>query len=532
MNIVLSIIRVFLVVYTTLCKPVIHQIYAWYYRNEDKPKPLPPVENTLLLIPAVSLAYKIRSKQVTSHEAVSAYINRIKQVQPLVNCVVKDCFDEALAEAKRVDKLIAEDSSELRDDGKYSEKSMPLLGVPFSCKECIWVKGMPNATGVFARKNFVVPYDADVVKYIRQAGAILTCVTNTSEACMWMESNNYMYGTTKNPYNLSRIVGGSSGGEGCIVSSAGSVFGVGSDIGGSIRMPAFFNGVYGHKCSSKFISNQVQHPAAKDIQETMLATGPICRYASDLRLLFKIFAGPRYSEIASKFDANIDLKKLNYFYIEDMQGNILCSQPSKDTRDALRRAISCVESTLGVKVRKIELKKFKIAFQIWGSMMNNGRTCSNDFSKLLNDSDEPINAYWELVRTMLGRQDKHTLPALALAIFERLPMASPQHYIEQGRLLKQELQEILGENGVLFSPSYPVVAPFHNEPMATNTLDYIYYGIYNSLGLPVTQCPMGLSERERLPTGVQVVAGAMCDHLTIRLAEYLESNLVGWVPGF
>ena len=183
-------------------------------------------------------------------------------------------------------------------------------------------------------------------------------------------------------------------------------------------------------------------------------------------------------------------------------------------------------------MRKIELKKFKIAFQIWGSMMSNGKTCSTDFSKLLNDSDVPINAYWELLRSMMGVQDKHTLPAIALAIFERLPMANPGHYIEQGRVLKQELQEILGENGVLFSPSYPVVAPFHNEPIVTNTLDYIYYGIYNSLGLPVTQCPMGLSEKERLPTGVQVVAGNMCDHLTIRLAEYLESNLVGWVPGF
>lgn len=249
MNLVLSIIRVILVIYTTLFTPIIHQIYAWYFRSEDKPRPLPPVENKLLLLSATNLAYKIRSKQVTSYEVVSAYIERIKQVQPLVNCVVKDCFDEALAEAKRVDKLIADASDELKDGAKYSEKNVPLLGVPFSCKECIWVKGMPNSTGVLARKNFVVPYDADVVKHIRQAGAILTCVTNTSEACMWMESSNYLYGTTKNPYNLSRIVGGSSGGEGCIVSSAGSVFGVGSDIGGSIRMPAYFNGVYGHKVS-------------------------------------------------------------------------------------------------------------------------------------------------------------------------------------------------------------------------------------------------------------------------------------------
>ena len=113
---------------------------------------------------------------------------------------------------------------------------------------------------------------------------------------MWLESSNYLYGQTNNPYNLSRIVGGSSGGEGCIVSSAASVIGVGSDIGGSIRMPSFFNGVYGHKPSPFLISNEKQHPPANGYQRAMLGTGPICRYASDLRLMFKIFSGPYFEK--------------------------------------------------------------------------------------------------------------------------------------------------------------------------------------------------------------------------------------------
>lgn len=218
-------------------------------------------------------------------------------------------YNEALEEAKKVDKILAGD---LIPD-EYSEKRAPLLGVPFSCKECFFVAGCPNTTGVFARKDFIPTEDADVVRYMRESGAILTCLTNTSEACMWLESSNYYYGTTRNPYNLSRIVGGSSGGEGCIVASGGSVMGIGSDIGGSIRMPAFFNGVYGHKPSSMLISNEKQHPNATGYQTAMLGTGPICRYvilalnlslisfifvfvnqASDLKLLFKVFAGPNY----------------------------------------------------------------------------------------------------------------------------------------------------------------------------------------------------------------------------------------------
>lgn len=123
--------------------------------------------------------------------------------------------------------------------------------------------------------------------------------------CMWLESSNYLYGQTNNPYNVSRIVGGSSGGEGAIIAGAGSVFGVGSDIGGSIRMPAFFNGVYGHKPSSNVISNESQYPPASGRRSDMLTTGPICRYASDLALMFKIFAGTNYDELAPNFESNV-----------------------------------------------------------------------------------------------------------------------------------------------------------------------------------------------------------------------------------
>ena len=182
---------------------------------------------------------------------------------------------------------------------------------------------MPNASGLVARKEFRAPEDADVVKFMRNAGAILLCTTNTSELCMWMESSNRLYGMTKNPYNLSRIVGGnnlkkltiyslklnlkgSSGGEACLISGAGSVIGIGSDIGGSIRMPSYFNGVYGHKASSRVISNKTQHPPASGIQEDMLTTGPICRYASDLKLLFKIMTEPLiYKEFEKKFESNV-----------------------------------------------------------------------------------------------------------------------------------------------------------------------------------------------------------------------------------
>lgn len=528
-SVTLLVLRLFRFAIDFFIKPVLGLGYKLYYRNIDKRNPLPKFKNEYLLMPANQLALKIRSKKISSLKLVTLYIERIKEIQPFLNCVVKTCYDSAIQEAINVDKLL--ESIETLPE-KYSVEKMPLLGVPFSCKESIWVKDMPNTTGIIARKDFKAPKDADVVKYMRESGAILTCLTNTSEGCMWFESSNYLYGTSRNPYNLSRIVGGSSGGEACIISGGGSIMGIGSDIGGSIRMPAYFNGVYGHKPSSSFISNKTQHPPASGISEYMLVTGPICRYASDLRLLFKIFAGPRYKEVAGNFEADLDFKKLKFFFIKNLQGNLLVSEMSQDSKDALNRAISFVEKSFNVKVKELKPKKLRQSMQIWTSMISNGESRTQNFTNVISDYNEKkVNPIKELFKSVIGFQNKHTIPALGLSITEQVPKQGVQHYIQKGTELREELEQILDSNGVLLFPSFPTVAPYHNQPFFTNTFDYLHYGIINSLGFPSTQCPMGLN-KEGLPTGVQIVANNKMDHLTIKLAEYFETNLVGWTPPF
>ena len=123
----------------------------------------------------------------------------------------------------------------------------PLLGVPFTVKESIALEGMPNTAGVVARREYRASRTATAVKRLVDAGAIPLGVTNTSELTLWIESENRLYGRTNNPYDWSRTAGGSSGGEGAAVGSGGSAFGIGGDIGGSIRIPALFCGVFGHK---------------------------------------------------------------------------------------------------------------------------------------------------------------------------------------------------------------------------------------------------------------------------------------------
>lgn len=183
-----------------------------------------------LKLSACAIVQSVKQRKLTCQEIIQAFIDRIHEVNPLLNAVVGDRFIEALEEARHIDEVL--DSSEA---DSYEEKSIllnkPLLGVPITVKESLACKGFANSAGLVDRKDTIASKDADVVENLRQAGAIPIAVTNCSELCMWWETANNVYGRTNNPYDTSRIAGGSSGGEGAIISAAGSVCGVGSDVG-------------------------------------------------------------------------------------------------------------------------------------------------------------------------------------------------------------------------------------------------------------------------------------------------------------
>ena len=181
--------------------------------------------HSYLRLPATALAAKIRQLEIGVEELLQIFIDRIIAVNASINAVVADRFSEALQEAKKMDEMLREMDQEERDS---LESAMPFWGVPFTAKEAFAVAGLPNSGGLVARKDHIAQEDAVVVRRLRQAGAIPLALSNCSELCMWWESANRVYGRTCNPYDISKIVGGSSGGEGAIIGAAGSVFGVGS----------------------------------------------------------------------------------------------------------------------------------------------------------------------------------------------------------------------------------------------------------------------------------------------------------------
>lgn len=465
---------------------------------------------------AVELAAAIRAKRVTSVEVVSAHIRRLRAVNPIINAVVQTRFDRALAEAEACDQRVAE-GGELP----------PLLGVPCTIKESFEVDGMRQTSGLVARKDHVATADATAVARLKAAGAVIIGTTNVSELLMWLESSNKVYGRSNNPYDTRRIVGGSSGGEGAIIAAGGSPIGLGADIGGSIRLPAFFNGVFGHKPTGGLVPNTGQYPIAENEALLYLATGPIARRAEDLMPLLRVLAGPDGVDPGTR---DVELRDPGAVDLRDVEVIVVSSngaqRPSRDLRAAQARAADAL-ARLGARVVHDTIPELKRSFDIWSQSMSAADDTS--FRSMLGDG-APAPLLRSYAQMLVGRSP-HTLPALVLATVEKMPAFVPTDtgpMVAFGARLRERLRQRLGDRAVLLYPPYTRTAPRHGMPVL-RPLDFTYTGIFNALQMPSTQVPLGLDKRN-LPLGVQVVGGHFQDHLTIAVATALQREFGGWIP--
>lgn len=392
---------------------------------------------------------------------------------------------------------------------------------------CFLLPGMLNTSGLYERRSYRAPEDAAAMALMRKAGAIPFALTNVSEVCMWWESNNTVHGRTRNPYDTNRIVGGSSGGEGCMQAAAASPFGVGSDIGGSIRMPAFFNGIFGHKPSKFIVSNMGQFPLPySEEQHSFLGIGPMVRHAEDLKPMLKVIAGEKASLL--KLDESVDVRKLKFFYQETDGGGRFVSPVDADLIDSIHRIIEHLQTKLKVPVEQVQLPAFRQSASIWFANMKDDSGHSFDYQ--LGNCKRTINTNLELAKCIFGAS-KHTLIALFTAMLDKSQPqhgSSKYHYLVKKRnALREEMQELLGDNGVLIYPTHPTVAPYHNEPII-RPINFSYTGIINVLGFPATSIPLGKLGKEGLPLGVQVIANFNQDRLCLAVAEELEKAFGGW----
>jgi len=472
----------------------------------------------MLTSSALSLARRIRSRELSSTEVVAAYIEAIRRLNPAINAVVHDRFDQALREAAMADALLSK---------SRGEELPPLLGVPCTIKEAFALEGMPNTSGLVSRKGLRAASDATAVARLRRAGAIPMGVTNVSELCMYMESDNLVYGRTNNPYDASRIAGGSSGGEGAIIGAGASPFGLGSDIGGSIRMPAFFNGVFGHKPTGGMVPGSGQFPMAHGAARRILTTGPLARSAEDLWPLLRILAGPDDIDTGCipfplPASPDVDFRRLRVLVVRG-NGVVAVSDELLGAQERCADALA----RKGARVSTVSFPALRHSFEIWASLLSAAGGPS--FASMMGGGTA-ISPGRELARWM-ARRSRHTFPAIGLALLEQVPALLPSHaarFLDLAARLRSEIVEAIGSHGVLLYPPYATTAPKHYVSLIP-PFRWVYTAIFNALELPATQVPLGL-DRAGLPLGVQVASVHGADAVTVGVACELERAFGGWVP--
>ncbi|XP_063984255.1 fatty-acid amide hydrolase 2-like [Diachasmimorpha longicaudata] len=495
----------------------------WFWNRKQPPK-IPPTDNPLLLLSATELAKRIRLRQVSSEAVVTAYIDRIKQVNPILNAVVDERYEDAIGEAQNYDKML--DTGEITVE--IISVTQPLFGVPITVKESCGVKGLSNTGCTMIRRGIKATEDCLAVQIMKRAGAILLCVTNTPELCSTFETSNCVYGTTVNPYDGRRSAGGSSGGEGALLGAGASLIGIASDTAGSIRVPGLWNGIFGHKPTPGIVPLKGHYPLLdNDKFQQYLVLGPMTRYAEDLLLAFKILSADSKQNL--HLDEPVDVSKLNVWYMEDMGPTFGLFPTSEDIKDAIRQAASHFQK-IGARISKSDIDGISNICEITlACFLDMGdRPC---ILMHPNNKEEPVNATLEFVKSLVGLS-QYSRPAILTRMFQDanglVAVSAVTKYVRLVEELRITLLELLGDNGVLLCPTFASAAPLIGQTFFKST-GGCYSAICNVLCFPSTQVPMGLNDRG-LPIGFQVVAAPYQDRLCLAVARELEQVFGGWVP--
>nr|XP_022916721.1 fatty-acid amide hydrolase 2-A-like [Onthophagus taurus] len=423
-------------------------LFSLYYKN--KKETVPRTSNKILEESALSLARQIKSKKLNSTAVVEAFIERIKLVNPIINAMVDQRFNEALDEAKEIDeklKLNIYTPKELED--------LIYLGVPFTTKESVLCKDLSATFGLIARKGIKADKDADVIALMKSSGAILLGVCNVPEINMWMETYNKVYGRTKNPYDTTRNVGGSTGGDAALLAALGTPISIGTDLAGSIRAPAFRCGIFGHKPSNDVISTKGLTFRSGNEGPTLVTSGPMAKKSEDLLPMLKIITK---NDFRLKLNQEIDVTKIKIFYSTSIE----CFKNGPIGNDCLKAVEKAAKYFDGYSVKKPEKIRFNglnNGPDLWfySKVKENWR-----YEEEIKNNLEKTNFKREFKKYLVGKCD-HSLYTLYVLL--RLATYKPYNEEIMEKLIqdaREEIIELLGDDGVLILPSEPYPAKYHN----------------------------------------------------------------------
>ena len=446
------------------------------------------------------IAQEIRSKNVSPVEIVELHLKRIEALQPKLNA-----FVHLDAEGARKQARVAE-MSVIRG------AQLGLLhGVPLTIKSCIDVAGCPCPAGSLLRKDYVSKQDAPLVSRLKTAGAILLGNTNTPEFLMAYETDNLLTGKTSNPWDSAYSAGGSSGGEAAAIAAGCSAGGVGSDGGGSVRVPAHFCGICGLKPTPGRVPATGHFPPGAGAFSWIGVVGPMARTIADVRALFEVMAGPDAGDALS---APVPLRRYSVGELRGTRIGILES-------DALGVATPETRATVAWAAKSLVERGFTV----------------EPFR--LNGLDRALDLWWFFFGPVIGNLIQHSIVGhedqISPMLSEYLSCATSGNSITLDQftkacaerdLLRAEILRQMQDTPVLLSPVSTSTAFRHgqgNYSLGTGYRDTMRFSQWlNLTGFPGVSVPVGLSN-EGLPIGVQVIGRPFDDEMVLAVAESIES---------
>lgn len=448
---------------------------------------------------ARQLADLIRQKKASSLEAVNACLARIAQVNPKLNAVVALVAEDARAHAKAADQKLAR-----------GETVGPLHGVPMTIKDSLDTAGVVTAAGTRGRKNFVPKEDATVVKRLKAAGAILLGKTNTPELTWAFETNNPVYGVTNNPWDVKLSPGGSSGGAAAIVAAEGVPFDIGSDTGGSIRVPSHFCGVVGIKPTSGRVPRTGHVISAEGHLQAFTQLGPIARSVEDLSYILPILCGP------DGRDASIVPMPLG--------------DPSRVAIKGLRIAM---HTDNGARAPHPEVARVVTdsanALERAGAQVESKRPAALD--DVLQMDDDLYRADGAASLRRLLAQSGTTEPGPdVVAALDRKAMTSGDMSaaLERWDAWRGRMLEFLADFDAIVCPPCAFVELPHGASTPTEAnASFSYTFAYNMTGWPAAVVRAGTSSKG-LPIGVQIVGRPWREDVVLALARQIEQSCGGF----
>ncbi|MFI9803842.1 amidase [Streptomyces sp. NPDC052301] len=472
---------------------------------------------------AEGLAAALRAGEVTSAELTDEAIARVERDDKAINAICVPDFDRARAAARGADRARARG------------EDRPLLGIPVTVKESFNVAGLPTTWGMPPHRDYVPAEDAVQVSRLKAAGAVVLGKTNVPLGLQDVQSFNEIYGTTNNPWDHGRTPGGSSGGSAAALASGFGALSIGSDIGGSLRTPAHFCGVYAHKPTLGLAAHRGMVPPstpALPADLDLAVVGPMARTARDLALLLDVMAGPDPLTFGVAHD--VALPPARHGRLGDFRVLVLDEHPLIPTGAAVRAGVTRVAGALVDGGARVERHS---------PLLPDLAEAAVIYTRLLFSSTAarfPVEAYEQLrARAAELSADDRSLDAERL----RGTVLSHRDWIEvnsRRELHRHGWRQLFAEFDAVVCPVTPTPAfPHDHHPdLMERRIDIdgvgypyldqlVWAGLATMPGLPATAVPAGRSP-EGLPVGVQIIGPMFEDRTPLRLAELLEREIGGF----